>query len=883
MEETVIFEKVKSNGASIKKRVPVFRDGTWKNWLEWLLRLSEYYVFVGYQSTEEDQFAFVEDLQALLVDDDLLMFNDAVAEEQLDHVDAAIHALRQLTLAHCPPGTRTIIIDELSNLRKTQAMSVREYSRAFKKLNRYITFIDDSEPIPQADCVRIYKNGMPIEWQIEVSRLSRSWDLAGLERQFELIERVEQEGEALRSRRRPPRDSNKDNASRSRGNSGGHQQQQQQGVNARPGRSPKCGQQHQEQGKSTNEDEMNALRFYQADEYNAKTFAEEGDSDKSANREEGPGLDASAANNERVCGGEKFGSATSTNCDERETLAPLLAKTRTATKPPTDEAINTGCSRSAIEQSVVEQVREQLVLRNGSAAAIPIILGKDFFSEQGTDLLFSSKELGWDGVRVTMTKPRASGSKSGLKPYREEGSCQVEIFVEENCGPVDYDLMIDARRLANDELLLVVAFLKEFDPVDLEILKESRMSYRCHMMQNHLRVDRIQYHTFTCGHQTRNSKARKAWRGVPGQLITIGVTSIYDTEDRRIYSAVVRLSEPQCAAATQIFPTVCHSRDITCLGLAVITQHDQPLAFWSKKCTELQRKYPANRLELLSILLLLREYRTMLLGQELHIHTDHLNLTYGTFNNIQMMHWRLEIEEFGPRLHYIKGKNNVVADALSRLPGPSCSELWKDEVAAQMDTANNEESVLFSLSLRQLAHAQANASNIGGVHKEINGVKLRVEPGSNCIIVPPHLQEPVMRAYHEWLMHPGGTAMYQTMKTSHWQKNMETHIMQYVRNCLACTKSKHPIVKYGKVPTKNVVVRPWFEVAIDSIGPYGRNKFRALTMIDTSTRLTEIQPVDDASSDDAAFVLDRFWLYRYPHPVRVIYDQGNSRKSSLSC
>ncbi|KAI9995317.1 hypothetical protein PInf_012369 [Phytophthora infestans] len=53
MEETVIFEKVKSNGSTIKKRVPVFRDETWKDWLEWLLRLSEYYVFMGYQNTED--------------------------------------------------------------------------------------------------------------------------------------------------------------------------------------------------------------------------------------------------------------------------------------------------------------------------------------------------------------------------------------------------------------------------------------------------------------------------------------------------------------------------------------------------------------------------------------------------------------------------------------------------------------------------------------------------------------------------------------------------------------------------------------------------------------------------------------------------------------
>ena len=31
------------------------------------------------------------------------------------------------------------------------------------------------------------------------------------------------------------------------------------------------------------------------------------------------------------------------------------------------------------------------------------------------------------------------------------------------------------------------------------------------------------------------------------------------------------------------------------------------------------------------------------------------------------MRWRLILEEFGPEFKYIKGENNVVADALSRL------------------------------------------------------------------------------------------------------------------------------------------------------------------------------------------------------------------------
>ena len=37
------------------------------------------------------------------------------------------------------------------------------------------------------------------------------------------------------------------------------------------------------------------------------------------------------------------------------------------------------------------------------------------------------------------------------------------------------------------------------------------------------------------------------------------------------------------------------------------------------------------------------------------------------FNIERVMSWRLIFEEFGPKLKYIKGENNVVSDALSRL------------------------------------------------------------------------------------------------------------------------------------------------------------------------------------------------------------------------
>ena len=63
----------------------------------------------------------------------------------------------------------------------------------------------------------------------------------------------------------------------------------------------------------------------------------------------------------------------------------------------------------------------------------------------------------------------------------------------------------------------------------------------------------------------------------------------------------------------------------------------------------------------------LKEFRCILLRQQIKVHTDHENLTYKKFNSDRVMRWRLFIEEYSPDLRYVKGKKNVVADAMSRL------------------------------------------------------------------------------------------------------------------------------------------------------------------------------------------------------------------------
>jgi hypothetical protein len=70
----------------------------------------------------------------------------------------------------------------------------------------------------------------------------------------------------------------------------------------------------------------------------------------------------------------------------------------------------------------------------------------------------------------------------------------------------------------------------------------------------------------------------------------------------------------------------------------------------------------------LAIVETLKEFRNILLGQQLKVYTDHLNLTRKPANTPRVMRWRLFLEEYGPDIIlYIKGEKNIVADALSRL------------------------------------------------------------------------------------------------------------------------------------------------------------------------------------------------------------------------
>ena len=92
---------------------------------------------------------------------------------------------------------------------------------------------------------------------------------------------------------------------------------------------------------------------------------------------------------------------------------------------------------------------------------------------------------------------------------------------------------------------------------------------------------------------------------------------------KKIVSREISMAYPDFSKPLEIY-TDASARQ---LG-AVITQNNCPIAFYSKKLNTAQQNYTVTDLELLSVVMTLKEFRNILLGQEINMYTDHKHVSW---------------------------------------------------------------------------------------------------------------------------------------------------------------------------------------------------------------------------------------------------------------
>ena len=99
---------------------------------------------------------------------------------------------------------------------------------------------------------------------------------------------------------------------------------------------------------------------------------------------------------------------------------------------------------------------------------------------------------------------------------------------------------------------------------------------------------------------------------------------------------------------------------------------DRPVSFFSKKFSRSQRNYSTIEKEALSMIMALEHFSVYVSGTHfpLKVYTDHNPLTFlhkMQNKNQRLTRWSLLLQEYNLDIHHIAGRDNIIADALSRV------------------------------------------------------------------------------------------------------------------------------------------------------------------------------------------------------------------------
>ncbi len=308
----------------------------------------------------------------------------------------------------------------------------------------------------------------------------------------------------------------------------------------------------------------------------------------------------------------------------------------------------------------------------------------------------------------------------------------------------------------------------------------------------------------------------------------------------------------------------------------------QPLAFFSRQLRKPEREYSTFDRELLALYLTIRHFYYFLDNRVFTAFTDHKPLTFALskveppHSNRQKRHLAY-VAEMTSDIRHVAGKDNLVADALSRCTtdvnavqlGVDYAEMAADQSAE--DGINNYRTAITNLKLEDVPVYDGGPTLLCDVSIG------RIRP-----IVPDKWKKKLFELVHG-LSHPGVRLTRRLMASKFVWHGLSREVRQMARTCLHCQASK--VATHVKAPLQHfeVPVRRFDHIHIDLVGPLpSSDGFTSiLTIVDRFTRWPEAIPLKETTTPTVARALLANWIARFGLPSDISSDRGPQFISEL--
>lgn len=268
---------------------------------------------------------------------------------------------------------------------------------------------------------------------------------------------------------------------------------------------------------------------------------------------------------------------------------------------------------------------------------------------------------------------------------------------------------------------------------------------------------------------------------------------------------------------------------------AVLMQEGRVLAYESRKLNSAELNYPIHEKELLAIIHSLKVWRHYLLGIKFKIETDHQSLRYlSTQPNLsrRQCRWMELLQEFDFDIEYVKGKENVVADALSRRFLANAISCIRNSLIDEIKTHYASDDVL-KLPFESLCKEARTVEEIDRFRSYDLKDNILYYNARVCIPKFGEYRLKIMHDFHDIPVagHPGFQKTYMATKRHYYWEGMKGDIKSYVERCLTCQVSKVeqvktpgllqplgvPNLKFESISMDFIVALPKTQAGFDSI------------------------------------------------------------------